>query len=248
MNPCANCNGNVGSGHPATQCEVCQRQIHFACIGLTGDDTKILTRNKSRCIKILCNNCSDNVNQMNTLKSSILELTIKITDLEKKLESAAKGDLNNSFEEIVNESVERMRRSKNIIVHGVAEPSGELAGRKASDATKVGDILSVVLPNEVVVPKSVFRIGKGEGNRIRPLKIVLDDSDMALKILKNKRKLATSSHRNINITNDKTPREIDYIRRLSDELKEREDKGESNLTIKYLRGIPKIVEKNLDGH
>lgn len=40
---------------------------------------------------------------------------------------------------------------------------------------------------------------------------------------------------------DQTPAQQNYLRSLMEELKRREDNGETSLTIKYINGPPKII-------
>ena len=43
---------------------------------------------------------------------------------------------------------------------------------------------------------------------------------------------------------DGTPRQISYYTELKEQLNARIDKGEQNLKIKYVQGVPKIVNLN----
>lgn len=60
----------------------------------------------------------------------------------------------------------------------------------------------------------------------------------AIHILKNKSKLPAT----INAKSDLTPYQRDQLRRLREELAERNTKGEEKLTIKYINGCPRIVK------
>lgn len=52
------------------------------------------------------------------------------------------------------------------------------------------------------------------------------------------------SYSDVSVTRDRTPRERDYLHNLRSELKERQDKGERDITIRYMNGTPTIVKIN----
>jgi hypothetical protein len=63
-------------------------------------------------------------------------------------------------------------------------------------------------------------------------------------LLKSKRVKSLPNMQNILIVPDRTPRQLDYYRQLKVQLNERQRNGETNLTIKYISGQPKIVHLN----
>jgi hypothetical protein len=48
--------------------------------------------------------------------------------------------------------------------------------------------------------------------------------------------------RSISISDDKTPKQLEYLTNLRTELQLRRDNGEDNITIKLVKGIPSIIE------
>jgi len=50
----------------------------------------------------------------------------------------------------------------------------------------------------------------------------------------------------VRIASDKTPKQREYFQNLCKELNERRSNGESNLSIKYYKGVPSIVSTVTD--
>lgn len=71
--------------------------------------------------------------------------------------------------------------------------------------------------------------------------MILDCPNHANTILRNKIKLRDSEFSKISIQPDQTLRQRMYMSNLRKSLDQRRENGESNLTIKYFNGIPKIV-------
>lgn len=256
MPSCANCTGSI-AGKPNIQCDCCKREIHIACTGLQVDDR--ITRNRARCIKIVCNTCSGNIDQLADLKASFDEvkssLLGKIEALERKFSEVSNNVstvLNRQTvhdpkekEAIIQETVDRISRSRNVIVRGVPEVTGSLEERRRHDSAKVSEMLTAM--NSSALPISVIRMGKasaGNGGESRPraLKVVLPDRSSAVSVLRNKSKLLEArAYRGVTVSDDKTPAQITYLNELRAELQRRTDDGEPNLTIKYKRGVPEIM-------
>lgn len=256
MPVCVNCNAAL-AGKSSLQCDCCKRNIHLTCTGLQDDR---ITRNKARCIKIVCNSCSGNIEQFADLKRSFDELTSsllkRIDGMEQKLRelssggsSAGPNDLSpRQSEVLIKETMERITRSKNIIIRGVPEHAGSGEERRTQDAAKVSKILDAVGCSSSKV-LSIVRMGKppSSGNASGSpgaLKVVFPDRASALRVLKNKGKLQlNNSYKGWKIYDDKTPEQTRYLEDLRRELNRRTDEGEQGLTIKYIKGIPEIVEK-----
>ena len=88
----------------------------------------------------------------------------------------------------------------------------------------------------------VNRIGKS-GEKPRPMRVVLPDSNIALKVIKQKKKLNNSPAR---ISADLTFRQRQELKKLYEELNTRKENGEENLSLRYTKGLPYIYcAKNL---
>lgn len=248
---CPNCNGPVGSGSsPTTMCDGCRKETHIRCVGMSMDDIRI-TRAKSKSIKILCGNCSNGLSSLDELKLLISSLKKDLDErfavLDAKFGSIQENLLVNvspvQFEQVVSEAVERLNRSSNIIISSVPEIVGTLEERIEHDNQLVKDILGNIVDNNYTIsPLKLMRLGKPIQNKPRLLKVILSSPSIAKHILRNKIKLTGTKYKNISIRNDKTPKQIEYLRYIQNELKQREENGELNLKIKYIKNIPEIVK------
>lgn len=82
-------------------------------------------------------------------------------------------------------------------------------------------------------------------NNPRPIKITLCEEDIVHNLIRKAKTLRDSnSFKKINISLDRTPRQLEHYKSLKRELNQRISDGETNLKIKYIRGIPKIVSVN----
>lgn len=257
MPNCANCGGGIGNRRHR-ECDCCKRKIHIDCTDLQQVDDR-LTRAKLKCVKIVCNACSDNIDQFAGLKNAIeamrADMNSRLTSFDEKLEAlenkittidgvATSSPLNR--ETTIREALDRIHRSKNVIVQNVPEHAGSVADRKEHDSVKVSEILTTI--GSTSSPVSVIRLGKARADgKPRALRVVFADSHAAKCALRNKKKLidspALSAYK---IYDDRTRMEIDYLEELRRELKRRMENGEPDLTIRYSRGVPeisKIVQK-----
>lgn len=253
MNACANCNQPTSQNQTRIQCDCCKQYLHVGCTGITDDK---ITRNKARALKIVCNVCNSKFEQLADIKglieslkadmnSKISSLEQKLHEIETKITSATQNFEipRKSFEKVTVEAVERINRSRNIIIKGAPEATGTAEARKSADFEKVVEILSVI--DSVDAPLSVNRLGRNvNGDRPRPLKVVFDNQSAARHVLRNKQKLLNNNTtKNFKISDDKTPSQIEYLNSVREELQERLNGGESNLTIKYINGLPEITKR-----
>lgn len=129
---------------------------------------------------------------------------------------------------------ERETRAKNIIVYDLAEKpvGGELA--------KINDILKEVTSQPVAL--KIFRLGKNPSrNKPRPLKVVFQTKEEAKEALRSR---DIWQRHNLQAKNDSTLLERQYLKELRHELDTRIQAGATDLTLKYVRGVPTIVPKN----
>ena len=96
---------------------------------------------------------------------------------------------------------------------------------------------------------NAIRIGKFVATKgtPRPLKVMVNEESVVHDIILKARNLKnTDNYKNINISLDRTPRQIELYRTVKKQFNERIAAGETNLKIKYVRGVPKIVNLNLN--
>ncbi|KAK7866688.1 hypothetical protein R5R35_003230 [Gryllus longicercus] len=157
------------------------------------------------------------------------------------------------MEAICAEVIDREKRSKNIIIYNVTENINMGSSQRLTeDKQQVIQILNQITeinPNELIIS----RIGNVQKNknetstsrnggppRERPIKVTFPNSEQALFILRNKKNKISND---IRIGSDKTRIQREYFKQLLTRLNAEEEKGNSNLIIKYIDGIPKLIDK-----
>lgn len=188
------------------------------------------------------------------LKSQVASLTDtvnankqQITSLQNQLQTLTpdlqmppinQSALPTGYDDLILELQERTTRSKNIIIAGITERySNNAAERREKDKLEAERIIDFIYPN-CPKPIKIIRIGKYDESKTRPIKLCFDNQETAKNILRNKINLKEDS---IRIYSDQTPYQQKLMLNLKTELKRRLENGETNLTIKYIKGIPKIV-------
>ena len=241
-------------------CDACQGPLHLKCVGLSESDA-VWTRARSKTIKVVCTNCNNNMSQFKDLKSLITSLQqdflVNIEKLRSDFEAQLK-DLKSSvntttsspahnFEEIVNEVAERQNRKQNLIMFGVDEQPNELNVNQATeqDRSSVNNVLNQIIPDYNIDNLKIHRIGRRSDTRARPIKITLNDEREVLQFIRNAKKLKNlNQFKNISISFDRTPRQMEFYKQVKSELNRRAANGETNLIIRHVNGIPKIVTLN----
>lgn len=138
------------------------------------------------------------------------------------------------IEEVIQETIERQKRSKNIILYyNVNETENDLLVAK--------DIISQI-SNVKTDHINVYRLGKKEQDKNRPIKIELESASDAKTILINKTSII-APYENVKINNDLTIVQRQYLKDLGSKLNEMNAEDPTKkFKIKYVRGVPKIIE------
>lgn len=224
----------VDDKNPKIVCHGCERQICVKCSGLLATELRVVVL-QSPTLKYLCPDCVLGVRQLPALRKLVTELQSEIEDLKKKQNQCT------NLESVINEISERERRSTNVIMYGVAESdSVDSTSRKQHDLDRVEMALASIPGSHQ--PVAVIRLGKSVpslGSAPRPLKVVFPRKQSAILVLKTGNELPTG----LKVKNDLTPNQQEYLKKLREELALRTDKGELDLTIKYVNNYPKIMKK-----
>ena len=177
---------------------------------------------------------------LNDLSESIdnrfKEVDERLTSLELNNESTKESITESVLLEINN----RKARENNVIFCNVPEsnPEDDLAIVLSLLDSKKNDIdLSNI---------RAHRLGKLNENNVRPrlLKVRFQDPRNAQWLIFNHKTLNWNC--DIKCKSDSTPFQRSLLSKAINELKEREKKGEKNLSIKYIDNIPKCVVLNKD--
>lgn len=142
--------------------------------------------------------------------------------------------------EAIHEMNEITERSKNIILCNVPESTKVTVSDKIlDDQTVITEIISkldIPAKNNIV---KIYRFGKSNNNKPRPIKIHFNNSQTA-RTLQGKKHLLND---NLRIYSDSTPAQQNHLKNLRAELEKRKSNGETDITIKYVNSFPKIVNK-----
>lgn len=189
------------------------------------------------------------------LENENTSLNLKVMNLESKINDQTRNDelgtdIKNAnedvYEEIIAETNSRNSRRCNLVVFGLNEQDQKLSqqARQELDKTKILDILNTVLPEEDFGYIKTTRIGQYNMNKNRIIKITLASDDMVHNVLRNSYHLRNIQRfKEVSISQDRTPRQIEHYKKIKNQLMERNNKGE-NCKIKYVNGVPKIVPLN----
>ncbi|KOB70198.1 Uncharacterized protein OBRU01_15813 [Operophtera brumata] len=145
------------------------------------------------------------------------------------------------YDNMISEIYERSQRERNIIIIGVNEiKATNSEERRNYDTNEVNKVLKSIV-SDCIQPKKVFRLGKYIDGKPRPIKACFETSEIAKLILRNKSML-NKELTSAKIYSDETPLQKKTMQHLRDELKCRTEAGEKDLTIKYIRGVPKVIQ------
>lgn len=239
---CPNCSKPVSDKDITVTCDMCKALVHSSCSSLTSDDVKRITRLKSKCVRFFCVNCTEDNDRHSELKEILKTVTDRLHALEVKITSSTNTLEPKIFEDILSEVRDRMNRERNILIFGVPESPSDNA--QLSDLVTVNNILHTTTTDSSITACSVRRLGKTpNSNKPRPIKVVLNNTSDVKCVWKFKNRLALTKYDKIVFRDDQTPRQIQYLKLLRAELNNRIDGGETDLTIKYIKHVPTIVNK-----
>lgn len=189
---------------------------------------------------------TNGVTKIKTLETHVDNISSKMTANEAELQALQSnlsslnllsGDLSDNSEIIIREMQERNNRMKNVIIAGIPESSGANGlERRDNDLKQVLKVLSI-LNDSNPKPEKIFRLGKYKPEKTRHIKVCFNDDKIPKVLLRERSKLDN----NTKIFSDNTPLQSKYYNKIKLELKNRQQAGEKNLTIKYFNGVPKIV-------
>nr|CAI5833593.1 unnamed protein product [Callosobruchus analis] len=190
-----------------------------------------------------CTACREHGNDIKGLKSLILQLQKEVQDLR----------FNNNrcdpvqFEEIVEEVNQRNRRKRNLIIFKIEDQNQQEQNQVKinHEKTSTTNLIRVLDPDVVIPDLKPVRLGPFTQGKNRPIKVVLGSEHDVHRLIRNSKILKThKNYKNISISFNRTPRQIEYYLNLKIELENRKKSSETNLHIKYVKGIPQIVILN----
>ena len=125
------------------------------------------------------------------------------------------------------EERERNIRSRNLIVHDVQENEND-----QGDKDFIGTLLEAIGVNATI--KSITRLGKMEGNKVRPIKFVVDSEVQRNLILESMYNIkGADNFKNVRVTRDLTITERNEIRGLVKQAKERNENAPEDCVYEW---------------
>lgn len=188
--------------------------------------------------------------KLSNFEPRIAESEKRINSLEKEVSNLKNSDGSTcSIDLVVEEINDRERRTCNVIVYNVPEStSGTTSVRVDHDHNMISKLTSSFCTVSDDSPFKSHRLGRPARNNCRPLRVTFKKSDLVVDFCKNfdKSRLLGLDPclKDVAISRDRTPKERKYLADLRVSLNERVENGETDLTIKYVNGIPKIVKKS----
>lgn len=240
---CLKCN-KVFIDDSCCECDGCKLKIHYTCADLTASEIKCIQLKTKRTLKFFCDICLEGLRLIPVLQRQLNNLETKFDDILKKMgddqtknvDSISSTEPLFNIEAFVAEMEDRKIRANNLMVYNLKECDSNSVEEKAKqDANEITKIIAPTFTENI---KKVIRIGK-HSNITRPVKVIFNSSNAVLETLKNKNKI---TYPNIKVSSDLTLNQRNYLKKLRDQLEQRKSKGESNITIKYIHGVPKIIK------
>lgn len=174
-----------------------------------------------------------------TFQEEITLLKTKLSTDNKILCDVNKNQPQFDCEYMALEIQDRAKRQYNVIIGGISELNDKNSTiRREYDTNQALSIIQTIY-KECPNPLRCIRLGKYNSEKTRYLKVTFQQQQTVIHILRNKSNLTND---NVRIFPDQTPMQIKYMKEQRAELLRRTESGESDLTIRYINGIPKIIK------
>lgn len=242
-NKCIKC--SVEDPKEFVNCDSCKKILCKKCSDLSETEFRCIALRKRR-LTFLCENCEKGIMLIPDIMIQLDDLRKQVNDLKSELQaknskSEQEVDAVES-EDIISELMERQRRASNIIISNIKEPSSNSReNRTEDDKRNVADILKDI--NVDLSNIKVFRLGKFMPSKNRLLKVVLNNSEDAVNVLRNKRNVTVPS---IRIFGDQTKKQQNYFHTIKKQLEDLKANGDDTKTIRFINNKPTIVKKTVN--
>ena len=168
-------------------------------------------------------------------------LRAKVDNLEtlvNKLSSNHTNNIHFKADVLIQELNERKKRETRVMVYNIPESTKpEIANKIQDDIQAISQEISEEIKEAVNL--KVTRIGRQASGKSRPIIMDVGNTALARSIINTKPK--TNSI--VRFKHDLTSGQRIHLSKLREELEELNSKGDNNKTIKYINGVPQIVEK-----
>ena len=250
---CKKCRKSFDGKHKhGIQCDRCMTWWHQACTTLTKAEQKTLQSSAAHNnLKWFCEVCDGeygkidpvlgtllarHATQMEALTNLVTQLTEQIKQNSKTIEllrNEKKTDeqMKVHVEEVLNDQLERDQKKNNIIMYNLPEGTDQDEEKnKTDDLDKAKEVLKFVnseVKTENYDKSKIMRIGPKRSNKVRPVKIIMENQDCKNNILRNARNLKESEKfSKIGLSFDKTRKQQEEYRKLKEKLEEHKKKDD----------------------
>lgn len=187
---------------------------------------------------------------------NISDISEKVTNIEEKIARitqdfcGASSTLDSSNRSMLDAAIgelnDRERRKFNIMIFKLPESEEvDPLQRKVHDTGVLTELFASICPEVDCRGLKVHRMGNRSTDKVRPVRVVLRSEVEVRKILASAQKAKDiPKFKLLIISSDKTPRQQSQYQDLKRQLSERFKNGEKNLKIRYVSGVPKIVNLN----
>ena len=153
--------------------------------------------------------------------------------------------MNEAKNQELNEENDKKASASNIIIHGLRKSvSADKDDVKKLNEEYVGELLRTL--NLTMSHKSVYRLGKPDTSKKRPIKLVMNNEVDKQNVMNNLKNLKDDElFRRVSVTEDYTASERNMIRNMVEDAKAKNSKEEPNSRYKWkVRGTPKNGFRN----
>nr|CAI5841269.1 unnamed protein product [Callosobruchus analis] len=232
---CAKC--KKVDNEPALHCDGCECLIHQEYSELSSAELKVMALRSRRLLKFYCSDCQLGLKLVPKLAKKVDELFAEIGRLKNLVGDLPSTSAQFNFEEVVRETDERNSRKQNLIVYGLPENNVSKHVQETQDDDNIRKMLEVLSSDARLNVNPINNnIGKFGPTRPKP---------RPYRCIRNVSKLkANNSYKGISLSFNKTPKQVEFYKKIKEELNRRTEAGESKLRIKHVKGIPTIVSEN----
>nr|CAI5856889.1 unnamed protein product [Callosobruchus analis] len=227
-------------------CDSCNKLFCATCGDLTASEIKCLQLKNKRKLKFYCDACEEGLCKVPSLIKEVADLKDSVNKINEMLsrERINNNSANNSncnMEDIISEMLDRQNRATNVIMYNMNQSVRNTQTERIHEDKEL--VLRVL--SELTVEKNnlkVFRLGKFQPNKVRPIKVILNSVADARLILKNKNSI---SRHGVRISSDETKAQREYFQKIKAELEAITAGGDDTKTIRYINNKPTIVAKTI---
>ena len=257
---CGSCDRTFGRSEEIISCSACKRKYHANCSQLSQEEQAAFAASSR--LKWFCILCEQDVDHIlnnyekfqkvsDAIRVMKEENETRFVQIEKRLLLLEADKKDNNVHKVVEDQVKKsaaldmeeiaLRKSKesNMIYFGLPESDDDsIAVRMRQDFKFLSEAYGKDIDNEEI--NNIFRVGKKENGKIRPLVVKYASSTVKDKFLKSSGDLKikfNNQMKPIYASVDRTEKQRESHKKLVEEFKRRKQSGEENIVIRGERII-----------